>query len=66
MKKKIEVLDCTLRDGGYYNNWDFSLNLVRDYIKSIATSGIRYVELGFRSFHQRASGVQTGIRLKTI
>ena len=29
MKKKIEVLDCTLRDGGYYNNWDFSLNLVK-------------------------------------
>ena len=21
---KIKILDCTLRDGGYYNNWDFS------------------------------------------
>ena len=20
--KKIKILDCTLRDGGYYNNWN--------------------------------------------
>ncbi len=23
MKDNIKILDCTLRDGGYYNNWDF-------------------------------------------
>lgn len=54
MKKKIEVLDCTLRDGGYYNNWDFSINLVKDYIKSVAASGIKYAELGFRSFSSKS------------
>ena len=54
MKKEIEVLDCTLRDGGYYNNWDFSLDLVRDYIKSISSSGIKYIELGFRSFPSKS------------
>ena len=47
--KKINILDCTLRDGGYYNNWDFSNELVNDYLKAISLSGIRYVELGFRS-----------------
>ena len=66
MKKKIEVLDCTLRDGGYYNNWDFSINLVKDYIKSVAASGIKYAELGFRSFSSKALEAQTGIRLKII
>ena len=20
----LKILDCTLRDGGYYNDWDFS------------------------------------------
>ena len=50
MKNKIEVLDCTLRDGGYYNNWDFSLDLVKDYMKAISLSGVKYIELGFRSF----------------
>ena len=50
--KKINVLDCTLRDGGYYNNWDFSKDLVNDYLKAISDSGIKYVELGFRSLKQ--------------
>ena len=27
-KFKTKLLDCTLRDGGYYNNWDFSKNLI--------------------------------------
>ena len=47
---KIQILDCTLRDGGYYNNWDFSNELVRDYLKTMSLIGIDYVELGFRSF----------------
>ena len=24
MKKEINLLDCTFRDGGYYNNWNFN------------------------------------------
>ena len=49
MLKKINILDCTLRDGGYYNNWNFSKKFVEDYLKSIALSGIKIVEIGFRS-----------------
>ena len=33
--KNIKIIDCTLRDGGYYNNWDFSLNLINDYLKAL-------------------------------
>ncbi len=51
--KKIILLDCTLRDGGYYNNWDFSNELVSDYLKVMSLSGINYVELGFRSFKSK-------------
>jgi 4-hydroxy 2-oxovalerate aldolase len=50
--KDIKILDCTLRDGGYYNNWDFSKDLVNDYLKAIAESGIKYVEIGFRSINE--------------
>ena len=46
---KINIIDCTLRDGGYYNNWNFSNDLVNEYLKSVSNSGIEYVELGFRS-----------------
>jgi 4-hydroxy 2-oxovalerate aldolase len=46
---KFKILDCTLRDGGYYNNWFFSKNLTQDYLNAMSKSGIRYIELGFRS-----------------
>ncbi len=47
--KNINLLDCTLRDGGYYNNWDFPIDLIEDYLKSLSESGVKYIELGFRS-----------------
>lgn len=43
------ILDCTLRDGGYYNNWDFSPEFVRGYLDSISSAGVKVVELGLRS-----------------
>ena len=46
----LTLLDCTLRDGGYYNNWDFEPDLVSKYLESIAQTGVQVVELGFRSF----------------
>ena len=53
MKKKIKLLDCTLRDGGYYNNWDFSDNLISKYLKSMAAVGVDFAEIGFRSFEKK-------------
>ena len=29
----LKLLDCTLRDGGYYNNWDFDLQLIQEHIE---------------------------------
>lgn len=46
----IKLLDCTLRDGGYYNKWDFDLNIVDRYLKAVRASLVDVVELGFRSF----------------
>tara|TARA_B100000886_G_scaffold90816_1_gene59934 strand:+ start:21458 stop:23059 length:1602 start_codon:yes stop_codon:yes gene_type:complete len=46
---RYKILDCTLRDGGYYNNWLFSKKLAQDYLYAMSKSGIKYVELGFRS-----------------
>lgn len=45
----MTFLDCTLRDGGYYNGWDFSSGLVTDYLQALASVGVDVVELGFRS-----------------
>jgi 4-hydroxy 2-oxovalerate aldolase len=42
------ILDCTLRDGGYYTNWDWSDGLVSDYLFAMGECGADIVELGFR------------------
>ena len=47
-KKHINILDCTLRDGGYYNSWDFKSPLVKKYLQAIVNSSVDYIELGFR------------------
>lgn len=44
----IKVLDCTFRDGGYYNNWDFDLGIVQKYLTAMSSSGVDVVEIGFR------------------
>jgi len=43
------ILDCTIRDGGYYNKWDFDLDLVNKYLKQINESKVECVEIGYRS-----------------
>jgi 4-hydroxy 2-oxovalerate aldolase len=46
----MKIIDCTLRDGGYYNNWDFPDELINKYLLAMESAGIDYVELGFRFF----------------
>jgi 4-hydroxy 2-oxovalerate aldolase len=45
----MNLLDCTLRDGGYYNDWDFSPGLVADYLQAMVALQVDFVEIGFRS-----------------
>lgn len=47
-KNKINILDCTLRDGGYYNNWKFEKDLINEYLKVMDLIKVDYVEIGFR------------------
>ena len=43
------IVDCTLRDGGYYNNWDFSDELINNYLYAMSSSNVKFVEIGYRS-----------------
>ena len=45
--KKLNILDCTLRDGGYYNNWNFKKKLIVKYLSIISKTSIKFVEIGF-------------------
>ncbi len=44
-----KILDCTLRDGGYYTNWDFSTEIVNRYFTSFNHLPVEYLEIGYRS-----------------
>jgi len=49
MKNEITILDCTLRDGGYYTDWNFSDDFVRDLISASSSAGVNIIELGYKS-----------------
>ena len=42
-----KLLDCTLRDGGYINDWNFGFHTIRDIVKKLVNSQVDYVEVGF-------------------
>lgn len=44
-----KILDCTLRDGGYYTNWDFDAKLVEAYVEAMNQLPIDYLEVGYRN-----------------
>lgn len=49
MLMKTKILDCTLRDGGYYTNWDFSSDVVMTYIETTNKLPVDYLEVGYRN-----------------
>lgn len=45
--KNIKILDCTLRDGGYVNNWAFGEENSKSIISLLDKSNIDLIEIGF-------------------
>lgn len=45
----FKLLDCTIRDGGYYTQWDFDKGLIANYFRSFERLPVDYLELGYRS-----------------
>lgn len=48
-RPEIKVLDCTIRDGGLINKWQFSDELVRETYKACVAAGVDYVEIGYKA-----------------
>lgn len=49
MRNKVSILDCSLRDGGYYTNWDFDKKLVDDYLLAMNKLPVDIIEIGYKS-----------------
>ena len=47
-KPSVQILDCTIRDGGYVNNWKFDKVVIREVYRACSKAGIDIVEVGFR------------------
>lgn len=43
----IKILDCTLRDGGYINDWNFTNNQIKNVITALNDSQVDIIECGY-------------------
>jgi 4-hydroxy 2-oxovalerate aldolase len=48
-RPEIKVLDCTIRDGGLINKWQFSDELVRATYQAVCDAGVDYMEIGYKA-----------------
>jgi len=48
-RPEIKVLDCSIRDGGLINRWQFSDEFVRETYKALSMAGVDYIELGYKA-----------------
>ncbi|MCR4908555.1 MAG: aldolase catalytic domain-containing protein [Lachnospiraceae bacterium] len=45
--KEVSLLDCTLRDGGFVNEWNFGHGTIVNLFERAVSAGIDYIEVGF-------------------
>ncbi len=48
-RPEIKVIDCTVRDGGLMNKWQFDLKFVKEVYEATAAAGVDYMEIGYLS-----------------
>jgi 4-hydroxy 2-oxovalerate aldolase len=59
-RKEIKVLDCTIRDGGLMNNHLFTDDFLSAVFKSLNSSGVDYIELGYKADESQFSRNEYG------
>ena len=47
-RRHVQVLDCTIRDGGLCNRWQFSHAMVRQTFQALSASGVDVMEIGYQ------------------
>jgi len=54
-----KIVDCTIRDGGLVNNWDFSVEFVQHLYNSLNEAGVEYMEIGYKNSPKLLKGADT-------
>lgn len=60
-RKEIKVMDCTVRDGGLQNKWQFSDKFVKAVYDACVEAGVDYMEIGYKSSENAYSKEENGI-----
>ena len=66
MRDNIEVLDCTLRDGGHVNNAEFGHDNILKIETALAKSNVDIIELGFLRDGEFSSDQSTCNRIEDV
>lgn len=48
-KEEVLVVDCSVRDGGLINKWQFTDDVARNVFQAVNASGVDYLEIGYRA-----------------
>lgn len=48
-ENQSKIVDCTIRDGGLVNNWDFSVEFVQKLYAGLNEAGVDYMEIGYKN-----------------
>ncbi len=59
-RPEIKVIDCTVRDGGLMNKWQFDDKFVRRVYESLTRAGVDYMEIGYLSSEGKFSRDEMG------
>lgn len=60
-RKEIKVMDCTIRDGGLQNKWQFSDKFVKAVYDACVEAGVDYMEIGYKSSENAYSKTENGV-----
>lgn len=53
-----KIVDCTIRDGGLVNNWDFSMDFVQRLYAGLNEAGVDYMEIGYKNSPKLLKGAE--------
>ena len=59
-REEIKVVDCTIRDGGLMNKWQFSDEFVKAVYNGLVEAGVDYMEIGYISSESAFSRDEVG------
>ena len=66
MKDKIQLVDVTLRDGGFTCDFDWPMNFAQEYYNLMSKLGVKYVEMGYWKQTKKSKNRFFNLNMDTI